>query len=124
MNGGIDRPAIPDPAEATDGSELGEEVGDDTLPGTVGFPPTDPTGVGPTDSPSDADHHDSFEERFDREEPAESPPPHDSARFIDPTAGGEPDTESDLIGEIVSTSGLISPEEAAMHLEDDDRLDP
>jgi hypothetical protein len=124
MTGGIDQPSIPDPAEATDGAELGEEVGDEILPGTVGFPPTYPAGVGPAGSMSDADHHDSFAERFDREEPAEIPPPHDSARFIDPTAGGEPDTEPDLIGEIVATSGLVSPEEAAMHLEDEDELDP
>jgi hypothetical protein len=119
MTSGIDRPSIPDPAEATDGSELGEEIGDDALPGTVGFPPTDPAGVGPAGSLNDADHHDSFAERFEREEPSNAPLPHDSARFIDPTAGGLPDTESELIAERVATTGLVSPEEAAMHVEGD-----
>ncbi len=119
MTGGIDQPSIPDPAEATDGAELGEEVGDDLLPGTVGFPPTYPAGVGPAGSLSDADHHDSFAERSYREAADDTRPPHDSARFLDPTAGGEPDTEAEMIAEIVATTGLISPEEGAMHLEDE-----
>ncbi len=119
MTNGTDHPPIPDPAEATDGSELGEQVGDDTLPGTVGFPPTDAVGVGPADSPSDLGHHDSLAERADREVAADAPLPHESVRFIDPNASGEPDTEAELIGETVPAVGMISPEEAAMHLEDD-----
>lgn len=113
----IDGPAIPGPAEATDGSELGEEVGDDTLPGTTGFPPTAPAGVGPAGSPSDADHHDSAIERFDREEPEHQTPPHESVVLLDPNASGEPDEESELIGEAVPVVGIASPEEAAMHYE-------
>jgi hypothetical protein len=70
VTSGIDHLPIQGAAEATGGSELGEEVGDDSLPGTVGFPSTDPIGVGPTDSLRDADHHDSIAERFDREGPA------------------------------------------------------
>ena len=119
MTSGIDPPFIPDVAEATDGSELGEEVGDDTLPGTVGFPSTDPVGVGPADSPNDADHHDSVAERADRMQAADTPLPHDVVRLIDRFAGGVDDTESELIGEMVSPIGLVSPEEAAMHIEND-----
>lgn len=119
MTSGIDPPSIPDVAEATDGSELGEEVGDDSLPGTVGFPPTEPVGVGPADSPTDADHHDSFAERADRTQAADIPLPHDVVRLIDHSAGGVVDTESELIGEMVPPIGLVNPEEAAMHLEND-----
>jgi len=118
----IDSPAIPDPAEATDGSELGEEVGDESLPGTVGFPPTRPAGVGATDGPNDADHNDSFAERSAREEPEREPvAPHDSIRLVDPNASGEPDTESELVAEAVPPVGQVSPEEAAMHFERDQR---
>ena len=119
MTSDIDPTSIPPATEATDGSELGEEVGDDSLPGTVGFPSTDPMGVGPTDSLSDANHHDSFAERVEREQEGNTPLPHDSVRLVDDTAGGAADTESELIGEMVPPTGLVSPEEAAMHLEND-----
>ena len=75
MSQGSDNAAIPDPAEATDGSVLGEHVGDETLPGTVGYPPTDPVGVGPANSATDADHHDSIAGRSDREQAEDPPPP-------------------------------------------------
>jgi len=116
----IDSSGQSDPSEATDGSQLGEEVGDESLPGTVGFPPTTPVGVGPADSLLDADHHDSVRERSDREEPeGPQPLPHDTVRLLDPNAGGEPDLESELVAEDVPTVGLVSPEETAMHLEND-----
>lgn len=119
MASDLDGPTIPDPAEATDGSELGEEVGDESLPGTVGFPPTTPSGIGPAGSLTDADHHDSAIERIDREEPESRPPSHDTVRLLDPNAGGEPDVESELVAEAVPPVGLTSPEEEAMHLEND-----
>ncbi len=112
---------VPDPAEATDGSVLGEQPGDDSLPGTVGFPAPDPIGVGPTDSLSDADHHDSVAERAVRERAADTRPRRDSIRIVDLTAGGEADTEGQSIGEAVLAAGLVSPEEAAMHIESDDQ---
>lgn len=113
----------PDPAEATDGSILGEDVGDESLPGTVGFPPTTPVGVGPADSLQDADHHDSIRDRSDREEPEGRMTPHDGVRLLDPNASGEPDVESQAVAENVPTVGLISPEEAAMHQENDQQPD-
>ncbi|MGI9594703.1 MAG: DUF5709 domain-containing protein [Acidimicrobiales bacterium] len=116
-------PVIPSTAEATDGDGFGEEVGDQTLPGTIGFPPADPAGVGPADSLRDADHHDSLAERIAREEPEGRPPPHDVVRLVDPNAGGQEDDEPELIGDDVPPVGLASPEEAAMHLEDE-RDDP
>lgn len=114
-----DGPQIPDRAEATDGDELGEELGDDSLPGTVGFPPTTHVGLGPADSPQDADHHDSIQERSDREEPTDQSPPHDVVRLIDPDPGTEPDIEAQLIGDAVPPVGVVSAEEAAMHIESD-----
>lgn len=113
----------PDPAEATNGSQLGEEVGDESLPGTVGFPPTAPVGVGPADSLQDADHHDSLAERSDREEPEGRPLPHGAVRLLDPNASGEPDVESQVVAEEVPTVGLISPEEAAIHIESSEQAE-
>ena len=110
----------PDPAEATDGSNLGEEIGDDRLPGTVGFPPTTPAGVGAADSLQDADHHDSVRERNERQVPEGRPRPHDAVRLLDPSPSGEPDLEPELIADDVPAIGLVSPEEAAMHLESDE----
>lgn len=63
-------PPIPSTAEATDGDEFGEEVGDQVLPGTVNFPPTEPIGVGPAGSLRDVEHHDSLDDRHRREEAA------------------------------------------------------
>lgn len=106
-----------DQAEATDGSSLGEEAGDESLPGTVDFPPTDPVGVGPADSLQDADHHDSVQERSDREEPEGRLSTNTAVRLLDPNASGEPDVESEAVAEDVPAVGVISPEEAAMHVE-------
>ncbi len=121
MNSRANDAPVPDPAEATDGSVLGEKTGDDSLPGTVGFPSSNPIGVGPTDSLRDADHHDSVAERADREQAAETTFLRDQIRIIDPTAGGEIDTEGQLFGETVEAVGLLSPEEAAMHIESEDQ---
>lgn len=114
-------PAIPSTAEATDGDEFGEEIGDQTLPGTVGFPPTAPAGVGPAGSLRDAAHRDSLDDRHRREEPEGRPGPHEVVRLVDPVSSGEPDDEPELIGEETPAVGLASPEEAAMHIEDDPR---
>lgn len=115
---GANDPAIPSTAEATDGDELGEEVGDETLPGSMNFPPTAPAGVGPAGSLRDAEHHDSAAERTIREEPEGGPPPHEVVRLIDPDAGGRPHEEAQLIAEAIPPVGLASPEEAAMHIEE------
>jgi hypothetical protein len=110
-------PAIPDPAEATDGSELGEEAGDESLPGTVGFPPTSPAGVGPAGSIADLDRRDSVGQRSEREEPEGWSTPREPVVLLDPNASGEPDDESEMVAEEVPPVGLISPEEAAVHVE-------
>lgn len=120
MTSDIGGPPIPDTAEATDGDELGEEVGDETRPGTVGFPPTTPAGVGGPDSLADADHRDSLAERRQREEPDRpATPPHDTVRLVDPYPSGETDVEAEAVAEEVPPVELASPEEAAMHLESD-----
>ncbi len=119
-NSGTDDEVIPDAAEATDGSVLGEDGGDDTLPGTVGFPPADPIGVGPADSTTDAEHHDSVAERSDREQIDGSEPLSDPIRLVDPDGGGSVDTEDESIGEAVDAIEMVSPEEAAMHTEGPD----
>jgi len=119
MTNAQDDQSLQDPAEATDGSELGELPEDETLPGTVGFPPTTPAGVGPADSLQDADHQDSFRERSHREELEGQLAPHDVVRLLDLDPNGELDTESELIGEDVPAVGQVSPEEAAMHFETD-----
>ncbi len=120
MTSDTDTAAIPDPAEATDGSVLGEDAGDDTLPGTIDFPPTRPVGVGPADSISDADHHDSVAERAAREETESAMSPDAPIRVVDPYAGGALDTEAESVGEAVDAVGLVSPEEAALHIEETD----
>lgn len=119
MMSGTNEPTIPSTAEATDGDELGEEVGDETLPGSTDFPPTEPAGVGPAGSLRDAEHHDSAAERLSREEPEGRPGPHDVVRLMDPDAGGQTDEEAQLVGDAIPPVGLASPEEAAMHIEDE-----
>lgn len=112
-------PEKPDGAEATDGTTLGEEIGDENLPGTVGFPPTRPIGVGVSGTIQDADHIDSVHERSQRELPEESPSQATPIRLIDPNASGEPDVESELTADDVPATGLVSPEESAMRDEGD-----
>ncbi len=116
----INNEVQPDPAETIDGSSFGEGIGDDSLPGTVGFPPTTPAGVGAADSLQDADHHDSVQERSRRQVPEGCPRPHDAVRLLDPSPSGEPDLEPELIADAVPAIGLVNPEEAAMHLERDE----
>lgn len=111
--------AQPDDSETTDGATLGEKVGDDIRPGTVGFPPTTPYGVGPHGSSQDADHIDSVRERSEREVPEHVPGHPDPIRLTDPNPSGDPDSESGLIANEVPASGLVSPEEAAMGHESD-----
>ncbi len=115
-----DNEVPPDPSEATDGTMLGEKPGDDALPGTDGFPPTTPFGVGAAGSLQDADHSDSVRDRSDRELPEELPKVHDAIRLLDPNPSGELDQESELIADDVPAIGLVSPEEAAMHRENDE----
>lgn len=110
-------PEIPDGAEATDGAELGEEVGDEVRPGTIDYPPTEPVGVGPAGSILDAEHHDSLADRLKREVPEDHRPPHDTVVLVDEHSSGEPDDERELIGEAVPPVELASPEESAMHYE-------
>ena len=102
MTRSFDDQSLHDPAEATDGTELGEQPLDDSLPGTVDFPPTRPLGVGPADSLQSADHHDSVRERNRRQAPIDEPAPHEVVR---------------LVGDEVPAVGDVSPEEAAMHIE-------
>ncbi len=109
---------IPDPAEATDSTVLGEDGQSDVLPGTVGFPPTEPTGVGPEDTLSDAEHHDSVAERSQRETSETVEPDDEAIRLMDPDGGGTLDDEAQAIGEAGDASDLVSPEEAAMHVDD------
>lgn len=110
----------PDGSEATDGTTLGEEIGDDTRPGTVGFPPTTPFGVGAPGTIQDANHIDSVHERSEREVQEELPSPPDSIRLTDTNPSQDPDLESVLIADEVPAVGLISPEEAAMRHESDE----
>jgi hypothetical protein len=115
-------PAIPGGAEATDGDELGEEVGDQTLPGTDDFPPDRPSGVGSPESLAGVDHHDSATERRLREVPEESTvPEHEIVVLVDPDTPGGEDDEDQSLGERVPSVGPAGPEEAAMHLDDEDR---
>lgn len=109
----------PDGAEATDGTTLGEEIGDDIRPGTVGFPPTTPFGVGASGSLHDAHHIDSVQDRSEREVPEQLQGSPEAIRLTEPTSSGEPDSESELIGDDVPATGLVSPEEAAMRDESD-----
>lgn len=110
----------PDGAEATDGTTLGEEIGDDIRPGTVGFPPTTPSGVGAFGTSQDADHVDSVHERSEREEEETLPSPPDEIRLTDTDTDGDPESVSSLIADDVPAVGLVSPEEAAMRYQSDE----
>ncbi len=112
--------AQPDDSETTDGATLGEKVGDVNRPGTVGFPPATPYGVGPHGSSQDADHIDSVRERSEREEPEHSPDQPDAIRLTATPAGSATDLESELSAMEVPATGLVSPEEAAMGHENDE----
>lgn len=115
----MDGPEIPGGAEATDGAELGEEVGDLVRPGTVDFPPTKPAGVGPPGSPRDAEHHDSLTERANRETPEDRCPTHEVVVLVDQFPSGQTDDEGELIGLDVPSVEIASPEESAMHYEEE-----
>ncbi len=117
MTRSFDDQSLHDPAEATDGTEFDEQPLDDSLPGTVDYPPTRPVGVGPADSLQSADHHDSLRERTRRLARSDSPVPHEVVRLVDPEPNGELDTEAELLGDEVPAVGDVSPEEAAMHIE-------
>ena len=104
-----------DDAEFLDGDALGEEVGDEALPGTEGFPPDRPWGIeDPTRDVSDdvatRDRRRSIGSRRDAE------------RFTLVAEGSSEGLMDDEAQEIASavdaTEGDLSPEEGAMHIVD------
>jgi len=104
-----------DDAEFVDGEVLGEEVGDDGLPGTTGFPPDRSWGV---EDPT-RDVGDDVATRDLRR--AVDPPAH-GARFAlvaDGSSEGLMDDEAQEIASAVEAAeGDLSPEEGALHIVD------
>ncbi len=104
-----------DDAEFLDGDALGEEVGDEELPGTEGFPPDRPWGVeDPTRDVSDDVA--TREQRRDVESPGGG---RGFALVADGSSEGLMDDEAQEIAAAVeATEGELSPEESALHIVD------
>ena len=103
-----------DDAEFLDGDALGEEVGDQPLPGTGNFPPDRPWGV---EDPTRDDVDDDVatrELRIDHERP------HSAKSFAlvaDGSSEGLMDDESQEIASAVDAAeGDLSAEEGALHI--------
>jgi hypothetical protein len=99
-----------------DDDYTGDEVGED-LPG---YPPDRPLGVNTVGvSAIEEDTGDSFAERTRREIPEDARPPDrsDVGQLVEPEAS-DLDDEEELVAEEEPGDGR-SPEEAAMHLEDE-----
>jgi hypothetical protein len=108
---GLDEDVVEDDEDYT-----GDEVGED-LPG---YPPDRPYGVNTVGVTAiEEDTGDSFAERTRRELPEDAPPRDrsDVGQLVEPDAS-DLDEEEELIAEEEPGDGL-SPEEAAMHLEDE-----
>jgi hypothetical protein len=103
-----------DDAEFLDGDALGEEPGDEQLPGTEGFPPERPLGV---DDPSRESDDDFATRELRRDVGSEHPA--DTFVLVDPESSeGLMDTESQEIASAVDAADTdVSPEEAALHIE-------
>lgn len=105
-----------DDAEFLDGDNLGEEVGDDDLPGTQNFPPERPWGV---EDPTSDDVDDDVATRelrvdHDRTQRSEA-----FALVSDGSTEGLMDDEAQEIASAVDASeGDLSPEEQALHIVD------
>jgi hypothetical protein len=104
-----------DDAEFLDGDALGEEPGDQQLPGAEGFPPDRPVGV---DDPSRATSDDVSTRELRRDVPSQEPP--DAFVLLAPDSSeGLMDTESQEIASAVdAVDSDLSPEEAALHIVD------
>ncbi|HEY0519071.1 MAG TPA: hypothetical protein VGC84_06225 [Ilumatobacteraceae bacterium] len=108
-----------DDAEFLDGDELGEEVGDDELPGTAGFPPDYPLGV---DDPSLTAPDDVRTRELRRDVSDDE----DAEAFVLVTPDDVDDVvddEAQQIATAVDPGDLASPEEAALHVIEPSDLD-
>jgi hypothetical protein len=104
-----------DDAEFLDGDALGEEPGDEQLPGTEGFPPDRPQGV---DDPSRGTIDDVSTRELRRDVSAQEPPAA-FALLAPDSSEGLMDAESQEIASAVdAVEGDLSPEEAALHIVD------
>ena len=104
-----------DDAEFLDGAALGEEVGDDRLPGTENFPPDRPWGVeDPTRDDGVDDDMATRGLRMDHERPRSA---RSFALVADGSSEGLMNDESQEIAlAIDATEGDLSPEESALHI--------
>jgi hypothetical protein len=104
-----------DDAEFLDGDALGEEPGDEELPGTEGFPPERPLGV---DDPSRGTDDDFATRELRRD--VEAQPGAAAFVLVDPESSeGLMDTESEEIAyDVEAADADLSPEDAALHIED------
>jgi hypothetical protein len=108
-----------DDAEFLDGDALGEEIGDDSLPGTRDYPPDRPWGA---DDPTADDIDDDVATRDKR---LDHQAGHRDAFTLvaDGSSEGLADDESQEIAAAVdATDGDVSPEEGALHILDDDEV--
>jgi len=107
-----------DDVEGDDDADYsGDDVGDDLR----NYPPDRYQGVNTVGVTAvEEDSGESFAERTWREEPEDYEPPRrsDVGQLVDPDDVGELDDEEELVAEEEPGDGL-SPEEAAMHLEED-----
>ena len=101
-----------DDAEFLDGDALGEEIGDEALPGTEDFPPDRAQGVDdPTRSVSD-----DFATRELRRDVESHDSPSPFSLVAPDGAQGLSDGESQEIADAVDAGDGVSPEESALHI--------
>lgn len=102
-----------DDAAYLDGDALGEEVGDERLPGTADFPPDRPWGV---EDPTGDDVDDDLatrDLRVDHERPHRAA----FALVAEGSSAGLGDDESqEIASAVVVTEADVSPEEGALHI--------
>ena len=104
-----------DDAEFLDGDALGEEVGDEELPGTEGFPPDRPWGV---EDPT-RDVGDDVATREQRRDVESRRGVRGFALVADGSSEGLMNDEAQEIAAAVEASdGELSPEESALHIVD------
>jgi hypothetical protein len=103
-----------DDAEFLDGDALGEEVGDQPLPGAADFPPDRPWGVEDPTSDDVDDDVATRELRMDHERPHSG---QSFALVADGSSEGLMNDESQEIASAVdATEADLSPEEGALHI--------
>lgn len=103
-----------DDAEFLDGDALGEEVGDQGLPGTDGFPPEQPWGV---EDPTGDDVDDDMATRERRMDHARHNAAASFALIATGSTEGLMNDESQEIASAVDVAeGDLSPEEGAIHI--------